>query len=276
MPVDVAFGSVSLAYEDAFVPGKVPLIWDRRYSISLLKSPLRGSLGTGWTCRYDASLTYRDGRFELITPEGGTELFPNHEGGFGAGEVLRNPGAFWEIFRQGSRAVAQRWDVESGDVWRYCFDADQTGQAWRLSSIEDVTGQAVDVAWTDAGRLESVRQRLERRELRFEYEKAGRLKKVFLQVDGERHQIAAYEHDALGRLIEARDAADIPDRFEYDAEGRLTREIVKDGGVFHYRYDERGRCAEARRAGDLRSGILRRRPSITVEPVVLSAGGVHY
>jgi RHS repeat-associated protein len=251
MPVDVAFGSVSLEYEDVFVPGKVPLIWDRRYSTSLLTRAPRGSLGPGWTCRYDASLTYRDGQFELITPEGGAELFPNHEGGFGAGEVLRNPGAFWEIFRQGRRAVAQRWNVEGGDVWRYGFDADQPGQAWRLSSIEDVTGQAVDVAWTDAGRLESIRQRLERRELRFEYDKAGRLEKVFLQVDGERHQVAAYEYDARGRLIEARDAADIPDRFEYDAEGRLTREIVKDGGVFHYRYDKRGRCV-------LRTGLNHR------------------
>ena len=242
MPVDVAFGSVSLQYEDAFVPGKVPLIWDRKYSTSLLTSRPRGLLGPGWVCRYDATLTYRDGQFELIAPEGGEERFPNHDGGFGAGKVLRNPGAFWELFRQERRAIAQRWSVESGDVWRYCFHAGEPGQPWRLLSIEDVAGHAVDLTWADSGRLESVRQRLERRELRFAYDKAGRLEQVLLQAGTERHQVAAYEYDTSGRLIEARDAADIPDRFEYDAQGRLTREIVKDGGIFHYRYDERGRC----------------------------------
>src|SRR5262249_43363240 len=116
----------------------------------------------------------------------------------------------------------------------------------RLTAIEDVTGDGIDLIWqspASGARLVALRQRVEHRELRIGYDRSGWIDRLDLRTpEGTEHRVVTYEHDTAGQLIRIADAAAFADRFEYDAKGRVTREINKDGGVFHYRYDDLGRC----------------------------------
>ncbi|MDO8334625.1 MAG: RHS repeat-associated core domain-containing protein [Nitrosomonas sp.] len=245
MPIDIASGKVELDFEDISIPGKVDLIWERSYSTGLLdRTP--SLLGKGWTSRYFATLTHKTEGFEFVTPQGTVEFFADFEGSVDRGSRVINFGSFLEIFKQTDRYIIQSWDVETGEIQRYCFAQGEANQPWPLASIEDVTGQALDVAWDKQGRLTGVQQRLEKRALLFGYNKSSFIEQVtFRAADGERQVLAHYDYDADGRLIAAYDAANFADRYEYDAQNRVTREIVKDGGVFIYRYDHQGRCVKS-------------------------------
>lgn len=242
MSIDVATGAAKLDCTDLVLPGRAPLVWERLYSTALVtRSPT--ALGRGWTNRYFSSLSYRDQAFTFISANGAEETFPNPDGAFASGRKLRSPAAFLELFREGNRAVVQSWQPESDEVWRYCFDQTPSGETWRLSSLDDPTGAGLDVSWDEQGHLLCIRQRVEGRELRLAHGRDGFIEAVDLHgPSGAVHRVLELEHDAAGHLIEARDAAGFPDRYDYAADGRIAREVAKDGGIFHYRYDSAGRC----------------------------------
>jgi RHS repeat-associated protein len=239
MPVDIAFGAVKLGYDDVEIPGRVPLVWQRVYSTGFNSTT---ALGVGWTGRYFACLIPDATGFTFVTPEGAIERLDDFDQVVAAGGVVRHLGAFLEIFRSQHRYVVQRWNVDTGEIWRYCFDAAGEGRR-PLASIEDVAGNSIDVVWDDAGRLQSVRQRVERRQILCNYNSIGFIEQVELSSpDGGNYPIARYEYDGQGRLAAAYDAAGSADQFTYDRHGRIITEMLKDGGVFEYRYDDRGRC----------------------------------
>ena len=244
MPIDIASGTVKLDAQLASLPGYVPLVWDAHYSTAQLDK-INGALGLGWTNQYYATLSYSNGQFTFITPEGAAETFYNAQDRFANGQPLVNWGAHLEVLREGPIAVVRAWDVETGEITRYVFANPIRGQTWRLTAIEDVTGQhALDLTWDhDKDQLIKVQQRLERRALHPRHDKLGRITQIDLEAPGQPAlTLARCAYDDSGRLIEISNAADFSDRFEYDAESRIVREIAHDGGVFHYRYDPKGRC----------------------------------
>jgi RHS repeat-associated protein len=112
-----------------------------------------------------------------------------------------------------------------------------------LASIEDLTGQGLDLERDHTGRLITIRQRLEKRVLRLGYYPGDLLCSATLQSpDGQIHSLVRYEYDSKGRLSAAYNALGYADRYDYNAQGLLAREIAKHGGVFSYRYDEKRRC----------------------------------
>jgi RHS repeat-associated protein len=242
MPINVANGNVHLEFEELSIPGKVNLIWERRYSGNLLSRP-SGILGFGWTCRYEATLRRSAQAFEFFTPGGSVEVLPDVERAVERGRVIRSPGAFLEIFLEDGRYIVRNWNVESGEVQRYCFVPNVPGSPMPLASIENLTGQGLDLERDQTGRLKAIRQRLEQRALKFDYFTSGLLRSVTVHAPtGQSRLVARYEYQADGRLSAAFDARGFADRYEYDATGRLVREMARDGGVFSYRYDEKGRC----------------------------------
>ena len=242
MGVDIASGNIHLEYEDVSIPGKIELVWDRRYSGTLLARPIT-PLGLGWTCRYFATLTKHSDSFEFGAPNGSVETLPDPDGTVEHGGVVRNLGAFLEIFKHSGRYVVQRWDVESGEVRRYCFAIGPLGRPLPLGSIEDLSGLDLLLSRDSQGRLTSIHQRLEERTLHLEYNKGGLIQAVVFQApNGERHMLVRYEYDDAGRMIAAFDALDNADRYDYDRDGRVAREIAKHGGITSYRYDNKGRC----------------------------------
>src|SRR4051812_43981968 len=102
MAIDIASGNLSIEFTDLSVPGKVPLVWTRRYSGASVAG-LPGALGRGWTHRYAATLTRIPGGFEFVTPAGATEWLADPDGKVEGGGLVRNPTAFFEIFMREGR-----------------------------------------------------------------------------------------------------------------------------------------------------------------------------
>ncbi len=241
-PIDVATGYVYATRQDISIPGKVALTWERRYHTGILNMPA-SPLGPGWTTRYFATLTKGEKEFRFLTPEGSLEVFADPTETVDRGGTIRNLGTFQEINKRAERYIITRWNVDSGEVERYVFKEAAKGAAWPLESIEDVTGQGLEMLRDKTGRLTGIRQRLEKRTLLLDYTPNGRIKAVLFQLPRDQRQmLASYAHDEEGRLVAAYDALLSVDRYEYDAFSRMTREIIKDGGVFYFKYDEKGRC----------------------------------
>ena len=178
-----------------------------------------------------------------MTPTGSVEVFVDSEGAVERGETIRLLGAFLEIFLHDGRYVVQSYHMKTDKVLRYCFAPTVRGQPMLLASCEDVTGQGLDLERDNMGRLITIRQRLEKRALRLDYDTNGLLQTVILQApNGRDYPLARYQYDTHGRLGIAFDALNYADRYEYDTQGRLIREMAKDGGVRSYRYDNHGRC----------------------------------
>jgi RHS repeat-associated protein len=248
MPIDVATGVVSLTRVDVRVPGFVPLTWERRYS-SAPSDPPTAPLGPGWAVRYFASLTPTAGGYRLFTPEGASYLFEDPEGRVARGRVLRDLGGFQELKTERGRLVLVRWDVDTGVVERFVFDAESPGRSGRLVAIEDVIGRGLDLEYDRAGRLARVVQRVERRALELAYLSNGMLGGVeFRAADGTREPVVRYSYDG-GRLTGVVDESGHTDGYRYGPDGRLGREEAKDGGAFTYTYDDKGRCAKFSGAG---------------------------
>lgn len=242
-PVNVATGEVFLTVADVQTPGRMLLKWERRYSTSLLKCT-PGVLGPGWAIRYFSSLNVTEGGFDLITPEGEQERFDDPEDLLERGEKIIHYGTFQELEKRGEEYCLTRWNVDTGDVERFCYGiVPGSESAFRLIRIEDVTGQAIDVEWNSLGQLQCVRQRLEGRSLSFTYLHGGLLDAVTLHGSKEETRLVAkHDYDEFGRLIQVTDGIGRIQGYAYDKGSRLTREELKDGAVFSFQYDAQGRC----------------------------------
>jgi len=240
MPVDVASGTVTLYYQDLFVPGKVDLEWDRSYSTSRLQMT-GGPLGRGWTCSHFATLSKQADSFRFFTPEGSLEVFAGDAQAVDRGHVVRNLGAFLELFRKDDRYIVQRWNSDTQFVIRYCFDARDSGEPMQLQAVEDLCGRGLELVWSRDALLE-VRQPFEQRSLQIAYGAHGKIERLVLSGKAGTYPAASFEYDLQGRQIAAYDADGFADRYDYDDDGRLVREIAKDGGIFTYQYDRLGRC----------------------------------
>ena len=241
MPVDIGSGAVHLEIEDAAIPGRLPLVWERRYH-SAFFTDASGPFGPGWSTPFSASLTRNGTCYEFRTPAGGTVRFDDPDDKVARDGILRDLGSNHEISRNGLWLRVTHWEAK-GRLTRFNFQPDRNGQWWPLRLLEDAHGTALELAWDDKGRLKGVRQRLERRTLAVQTSAEGRILSVSLRrTDGSQATIATYGYDKSGRLAEAADALGNAVRYEYSSEGRLARELAKDGAVFSYKYDDTGRC----------------------------------
>jgi RHS repeat-associated protein len=241
-PVDIATGAMFLAKRDVDVPGRVRLVWTRRYHTGLLDRPT-GPLGPGWTCPLFVSLALADRNYRFVAPEGNLADFPDPSGEVVRGGVVRDYGSYQELSWSNGRHVVTRWDVNTGAITRYVFADRPVAGVWPLAAIENATGQGVDLVRDRAGRLIEANQRLEKRSLVIGYGPGDRVRRVAATLpNGETVRTVNYTYDESGRLIAALDADGVGDRFEYDTAGRMTREVKSDGQVYTFRYDAEGRC----------------------------------
>lgn len=244
-PVDVATGVMHNTFTDISIQGKVALEWPRYYSTALTTETK--ALGPSWHNKYFCSLTFKDGEYLFIGPEGShvTLADPHHI--VRDGKKIISFGDFTELwFENGFFHVCQ-WDVETGENWRYLFAYQPDSQNHKISQLKqilDPTGQGLELAYDDKKRLVGVRQKLEKRCLVLRYGDSQQIESIeFLSADKKtRETLAKYQYDPLGRLITAIDALGYKDHFEYDKNNRIIREIYKDGAISSFKYDAQGRC----------------------------------
>lgn len=241
-PVDVATGTVTLTREDIWITGVLPLVWQRHYSTALLAAT-PDALGPGWTSPFFASLARHGTDIIFRMPEGGVHVFAGAAEALMRGQIVRDLASFQELAAVGDRFLITRWDVVTGRVHRLGFR--MAGDICPLTSIEDLGGRAIDLLRDGTGRLQEIRQRLEQRALLLDYDGAGQILSVSMRAPGHIPELlASYEYDSGGMLYAASDALGQRDYYEYTAHGMLSRERLKDGGVFYFQYDEKGRCTK--------------------------------
>jgi RHS repeat-associated protein len=242
MAVDVATGSVSLSYTDFILPGAFPLEWKRRYSTQLM--PSDGSpLGLGWTCPFFASLVRNPTEWVFTNPQGIPVHFPDMNDELDKGVTLRNLGAYFECYRKGIFIYVLGWDPESHEVVKYGFKMTQLGRKNPVAFIENLSGHGLEFSWDSQDRLKGVRQRLEGRTIVVDHSSEGTVARVSLLLPGgATRDLVRYSFDSNRNLIGVTDALGLSERFEYQPNGRLVRQLEKDGGIFSYKYDTQGRC----------------------------------
>jgi RHS repeat-associated protein len=273
MPIDIASGVFREESEDVLVSGTPDLHWRRHHTSS--EPNFRGLLGLGWSTPYEATLTRHARGFELRMPPSAAELIADAEGIVESGGRVRHVGACFEVFLDGpgDAYIVQRWNNDTGEVLRYRFLVGPQGTPMKLAAVLNLQGQALVLEWDAHERLSAVRQDVQSRQLRIHYDADGRVVEIGLVHAGaERTALASYGYDAAGRLREVTDAMGYSDRFEYDAQGRLARSVRRDGGVFHQRYDDRGRCIRRAGLGRYDTKTLRYLDAVRVTEVTDSAG----
>jgi RHS repeat-associated protein len=242
MPIDIATGDVELAREDFVLPGRVPLKWTRHFRTTLLKS--YGPLAPGWTTSMFPSITRVGKEWHFTSGEGDLHVFADPDESIAKGRTIRLLGAFLELVRSETRLIVTQWNVDSGEIQRFVFEAERSsdGLTLLLVGIEDVCGDGLALIRDTSGRLGKLHQRIENRTVTVSYSPQGRIASLALVTSGGETQLVGYEYDAAGRLSAVIDRRGLANRYEYDGQSRVTREILKDGSVYSYKYDEKGRC----------------------------------
>jgi RHS repeat-associated protein len=232
---------------DFSLPGAIDLFWERYYNTALAAGGSTTPLGTGWTCRFFATLARVGDDYVFTGQEGESESFTGAVPQVATGGLASHLGSCRELRRVADAVVLTTWDVEDGEVERYLFVPPDDGQVVPLLRYEEaIAGHALELRWNNRGQLLELRQTLEDRALVFDYGADGFLDSVSLRASGgARRQVARLEHDAGGRLVAAHDAAGQTDRYTYDDNGRMVLESLKDGGEFRFAYDAQGRCTFA-------------------------------
>lgn len=240
-PVDVARGTVHTSQNDAVVPGRLEIVWDRHYSTGALAfNP--GPLGRGWTNSFLCRLTVSSTQYHFFGPEGYRTSFDSDPARLQGGSAITDFGTFQELRLRGVQAVVTRWSTDSGNIERFVFTPDGPSR-YRLTAIEDIVGRPIDLFYDDSARLAAIVQRREGRSLVLHYSSQGLIEKVHLvTANGESRLVATYDYDVQGRLVRAVDALGCADEFTYDDQSRLTLESNRNGGRFRFEYDPLGRC----------------------------------
>lgn len=242
-PVDVATGEMFDVWNDAHFPGTKAITFTRRYSTLALERPPTG-FGKGWTCNWFVSLRKEGDDYVFTNPEGAQIRFPDPAGAAWAGTPVRNLGAFCEILREGGLLTVVSWNPAAHASERYQFLPGDPGKAWPLRSLVDPAGNAIDLGYDGQGRLQTVRQRREKRGFLLRYNDAGRISELEVAGGNVRRLQVRFLYDTLGRLVRADHQGSV-ETFEYDDKDRMIRSTTRKGGEFAFTYDDQGRCIRA-------------------------------
>ncbi|MFY1831921.1 DUF6531 domain-containing protein [Myxococcus fulvus] len=242
-PVDVATGKVMTEAVDAELPGPIPLRFERIYSSA--SSSRKGALGHGWSHSLDQSVWVERGRVVLLTDDGRELEFDT----FDFIDHVMAPGQ--ELWHPIDRLVLR------------C----QGNGRWTVRSVDGTVREFGPVPGRQDGRslLQRIRAPHGDAEVRFDYDKRGRLERVRdsagrligLSHDDEDRLVALrlpmpvgegsyvhcrYEYDRAGDLVKVTDALGQSWKFEY-AMHLLVRETNRNGLSFYFQYDGLGEDA---------------------------------
>lgn len=225
-PVDSATGAFVNAVTDLTVPAAgVPFSFTRTYNSN---DPVTGTLGTGWSHAFSASLTVGGNGDVTVRTEDGAELVypPDGSGGF-----VRPPAITSTL-----STVAGGYELTRTDQVRYRFDT-----PGRLQSVKDRSGQGVTLAYDASNRLVTATDAAGRL-FTLTYDAANKLSSVAAPAADGRHVDYGYTGDLLTSVIDVRGGTTA---YHYDTGNRLDR-ITDPNGDFEVRntYDANGRVTE--------------------------------
>ncbi|MDQ2772801.1 MAG: DUF6531 domain-containing protein [Bacteroidota bacterium] len=238
-PVDVSNGMVFTQQTDFYLPGPLPLVWERTW---YSRSRRQGPLGHGWHHRYDLALMVEpDGRLALRLADGRLALFEALE--LGGKSFNRREQLEAEQTAAGRYRV---WNLRER-VW-YVFAPHPAQANQVLTSVEDTNGFSIRLTYDDAGHLQTITDSTLRR-LDFSSGPDGQLVAIAgpdpVVVDG-RVTLVQYQYDEIGNLAAAIDALGNVINFRYKGH-LLVQETNRVGLSFYFTYDGTDHTARCRR-----------------------------
>jgi len=256
-PVDVGSGVQFTAWEDIEVDGHFALVWRRFYSTAFLDMPA-SIHGKGWRHGFDLLLR-RDGNQYLFQgPDGAEVLFDDVddvEEALNRGRSVIDFAQSMELRREAERFAIYHWHDWESEVHKFIFEFRQD-EVLKLDRVELPSGHGVKLSYDTLGRLIEVRQDIENRVLLLEYNAGNNLAKLYLDSPlASKELVCTYEYDMHDRLVAVIDASGVPLVYRYDDQPRLVLEKTRAGGIYHMKYDAKGRCIET--TGEQRYGFRR-------------------
>jgi RHS repeat-associated protein len=230
-PVNVADGSVLTSITDFEFTGPIPFRWERNWFSNGL---YYGPLGQGWYHNYDMALEIQSDNMAVARlAEGRLVAFPIPEAGnsyFHRREkiTLINDGT--SIYLRDNNLLTYRFKkdgVKNGDFTIYY-----------LERIEDPNNFNIQFEYSRGNSLSRVLDSVGR-EFLFTTDDKGRIIKIEAPDPGnsdERFVLQSYAYDEIGNLVEARDALNLPFRYEY-LRHLLSCETNRNGLSFYFEYD---------------------------------------
>jgi YD repeat-containing protein len=254
-PVDIATGRVMTDAVDFEMPGPIPLVFERNYSSGWSRRP--SPLGYGWSHSLDRALWVERSGVVCRLADGREIVFDTsafRHGFLPIKQSIFDPITGYTL----TRLAREKWRLVDEDGMIDEFeripgetDPPEIGQG--LARVVCTRGRSehnkihyqYELA-DDVARLSAVVDS-GGRTIRFGYDPAGRLTKVFLphpEVQDEWVLHASYEYSEVGDLIAATDAEGATTRYAYDRRSHLmVQETDRNGLSFYWMYDGRGSSA---------------------------------
>lgn len=262
-PVNVANGVMFTTWSDFELPGPIPLEFSRCYRSGFCDRD--SPLGYGWSHSLDEQLWIEPHCVAYLTDDGRELEFDTFERTDHA--MRRGDEVYEPIHRLTLRSLGQhRWELQTheGLVKEFGPIAGESPQnrdrgLARLTRIRDRAGHEIRLRYDERARLVEVIDSVGRR-IVLEHGSHGRLERLWLPAgDGEgMREHARFMYSEAGDLVDARDAAGKPVRFEYDRH-LLVRETDRNGLTFYFAYDGWGpmaRCVRTWGDGGLLDHVL--------------------
>ncbi|MFF1871154.1 putative T7SS-secreted protein [Kitasatospora herbaricolor] len=236
-PVDVATGEMFLRQTDLGLPGSLPLFFERSHT-SAHRSGLW--MGPTWACTADERLVVDAEGVLLLRPDGGMLVYPHPVPGVATLPVSGS--SRWPLVLD-TEGRYRATDPLSGLTRTYLPEPDDPGTA-PLSEIRDRAGRWIALDHDDAGAPVSIRHH-GGYHLKLTVE-GGRITALHLAgagPDGGDTEIVRYGYTD-GHLTQVTNSSGLPQRFDYDAAGRMTAWTDRNGSRYAYAYDHLDRCVD--------------------------------
>ena len=234
-PVDIATGQKLLEHDDFVLPGRLPILWNRRYRSADQRA---GSFGAAWKIQYGTEV-----RLET-TPEGPSKLiyidfdgrrlnFPLLE----VGQEHFHPLEKYTLVRLEDRDGQAAYAVRFSDGAVETYEPHPViSNQWQLHRLETRDRQSLTFSYTQTGSLHEVRSNVYTVGCR--HDDQGRVIEVHLldEQGGCKAKLAAYEYDEHGDLVKAVDQGGRVWRYAYHKH-LLTSYETPAGATFVSEWD---------------------------------------
>ncbi|MDR5760872.1 RHS repeat-associated core domain-containing protein [Caballeronia sp. LZ035] len=245
-PVNGITGEVVVQQHDFIVPGRLPLVWDRRYASHDVRL---GAVGYGWQSPADIRIEL----FEHDDEIGSIVYFPDKWVCFDqmpadegwAARIIEGVGGH-ALYLDGAHSIVRsREGIEYRftllERWReqaLVASPQQPLRSW-LEQFNDLNGNAWRIELPSEGALRFIEWSGDAATGRIVHCAAGDVSGCIGRVtlhnaQGQCWPLVRYEQNARSDLIAVHDALDNPYRFEYAGEHVMVRHTDRNGLSFYY------------------------------------------
>ena len=232
-PISMVTGEELLVQQDFVLAGPIPLVWERTYRTSHAQD---AGLGVGWMAPWFTRLEIGAEKVIYFDGEGRKIPFTAPPPGDGCRNITEKLTLYCDS--------EEKYRIVTDNQLIHTFRG--TGRYRRLRSVADRDGHAIELMYSDSGRLNYITDSAGRR-LKLEYNITNHVRKVFLtndKGDPQDDPLVQYSYSNQGDLVAVTDAAGFPQHFSY-RNHVITQRTTKDGFNYYFewdRYDTQGRC----------------------------------